>query len=192
MKKLQSIILLSIALIYIPLYQNCAGGRFSASNDTPLSDAKQSSANGQPYDGKIYISADSGCPDGTFVQSRVVLKNSKSATLVRDNCQNINRDLGANDFFVDPIDPDKIHYNNKTYVNEKPYTPIPILSAWYLQLTGVLQSYNSLVYDVDMFDTSAAEIQALKQAGHLVICNISAGTFENWRSDAGSFSAGHL
>ena len=45
------------------------------------------------------------------------------------------------------------------------------------------------VYDVDGFDNSAANVTALHAAGIKAICYLSAGTYENWRSDAASFPA---
>ena len=47
-------------------------------------------------------------------------------------------------------------------------------------------------YDVDFFDTSAATIAALRAGGRKVICYFSAGSFEDWRSDAGLFPAAAL
>lgn len=47
----------------------------------------------------------------------------------------------------------------------------------------------TIFYPVDSEDTSASTISALKSAGHTVICYFSAGSLENWRSDAGDFPA---
>ena len=44
-------------------------------------------------------------------------------------------------------------------------------------------------YDVDLFDTPASTIAALHAAGRKVICYFSAGSFEDWRADAGQFPA---
>jgi hypothetical protein len=43
------------------------------------------------------------------------------------------------------------------------------------------------MYDVDLVDTPQATIDALHTAGRVVICYFSAGTREDWRSDAASF-----
>jgi len=60
--------------------------------------------------------------------------------------------------------------------------------TWYWQLTGTVNnSYAVAAYDIDGFDNSAAEVSALHAAGKHAICYIDAGTWENWRSDAGSF-----
>lgn len=40
---------------------------------------------------------------------------------------------------------------------------------------------------VDLFDVSASSIQKLKSAGKYVVCYLSAGSAENWRSDFKSF-----
>lgn len=50
-------------------------------------------------------------------------------------------------------------------------------------------AYNVDVYDIDLFDASADVINQLHASGHLVIAYFSAGTFENFRSDAGEFQA---
>ncbi|WP_027347168.1 endo alpha-1,4 polygalactosaminidase [Hamadaea tsunoensis] len=48
------------------------------------------------------------------------------------------------------------------------------------------------LYDVDGFDNSAANVSALHAAGIKAVCYLSAGTYENWRSDAGQFPAAIL
>ncbi len=47
--------------------------------------------------------------------------------------------------------------------------------------------YKAQVYDVDLFDTPAETIAALHKLGRKVICYFSAGTYEDWRPDAGQF-----
>jgi len=51
---------------------------------------------------------------------------------------------------------------------------------------------DATVYDIDLFDTSAATIAALKAAGHKVVCYFSAGSAENWRSDYAQFAAADM
>ncbi|KAL7771380.1 hypothetical protein CFE70_001323 [Pyrenophora teres f. teres 0-1] len=48
------------------------------------------------------------------------------------------------------------------------------------------------VWDVDLFDTPATTISALKAAGKIVICYFSAGTAEDWRDDYRDFAATDL
>ncbi len=60
--------------------------------------------------------------------------------------------------------------------------------TWYWQLQGRIDSHHSAaVYDVDGFDTSAAEVARLHRLGRRVICYIDVGTWENWRPDAHRF-----
>lgn len=67
------------------------------------------------------------------------------------------------------------------------WQPAPSLS-WQWQLSGTLNTgYNVDVYDIDLFDNSVATIQSLKNRGIKVVCYFSAGTYENWRSDAPLF-----
>jgi hypothetical protein len=57
-----------------------------------------------------------------------------------------------------------------------------------IQYAGTLDLTNpAQIYDVDMFDTSATVVKKLHTMGRRVVCYISAGTWENWRPDAGKF-----
>jgi len=61
-------------------------------------------------------------------------------------------------------------------------------TSWQIQLQGELDtSIDAQVYDVDLFDTTQANIDALHAKGRKVICYFSAGSFEDWRSDAAQF-----
>jgi len=72
-------------------------------------------------------------------------------------------------------------------------------SDWYRPAVDVaaqvqLQGTPNIGYDVelyvlDLFDTDSAVIDALHADGRRMICYFSAGTFENWRDDAGRFTA---
>lgn len=67
---------------------------------------------------------------------------------------------------------------------------IPAGTKWYWQLMGNIDTnVNVSVYDIDVYDTDIATISSLKQLGRTVICYYSAGTYENWRSDASAFPA---
>lgn len=56
--------------------------------------------------------------------------------------------------------------------------------TWQWQIQGTLDtSFNVDMYDVDLFDTTPAQIQALKEDGRIVVCYFSAGTYEGWRND---------
>ncbi|MFM2152069.1 MAG: hypothetical protein RL199_504 [Pseudomonadota bacterium] len=67
-------------------------------------------------------------------------------------------------------------------------------TSWQIQLDGsaVDKSVVADAYDVDLFDTTQADIDALHAAGRKVICYFSAGSFENWRPDASNFPAAAL
>lgn len=45
------------------------------------------------------------------------------------------------------------------------------------------------IFDVDLFDTPAETVKTLHDLGKKVICYFSAGSFEDWRPDVGSFQA---
>jgi hypothetical protein len=60
--------------------------------------------------------------------------------------------------------------------------------TWYWQLTGKIRTGEDVaVYDVDGFETSAAEVAALHAEGEHVICYIDAGTAEKFRPDYKEF-----
>ncbi len=63
----------------------------------------------------------------------------------------------------------------------------PARLTWYWQLQGKIQTHPVQAYDVDGFDTSAAEVARLHSAGAHVICYIDVGTWENFRPDAKDF-----
>lgn len=63
-------------------------------------------------------------------------------------------------------------------------------TTWQWQLTGTLDtSVNAAVYDVDLFNTTAAQIAGLHAAGRKVICYFSAGSYEPDRPDSAQFPA---
>jgi hypothetical protein len=73
-----------------------------------------------------------------------------------------------------------------------PWRPTPGAS-WQVQLTGPLDSTLDVsIYDVDLFDTTTAQLGALRAAGRRVICYVSVGTYESWRADAAGFPAAAL
>lgn len=45
------------------------------------------------------------------------------------------------------------------------------------------------MYDVDGFETSQADVDAMHAAGIKVVCYLSAGTYERYRPDAAQFPA---
>lgn len=63
-------------------------------------------------------------------------------------------------------------------------------SAWQIQLSGTVDtSVDAPIYDVDMIETTDAQLAALKGRGVKVVCYFSAGSHEDWRADADRFPA---
>jgi len=63
-------------------------------------------------------------------------------------------------------------------------------TSWQWQLQDTIDTTIDVdMYDIDLFDTPAATIADLKNAGRAVICYFSAGSWENWRPDAGDYPA---
>ncbi|WP_221243159.1 endo alpha-1,4 polygalactosaminidase [Conexibacter arvalis] len=69
----------------------------------------------------------------------------------------------------------------------------PADATWQWQLQGPIdRSVSARVYDVDGFETSAAEVARLHRDGRYVVCYISAGAWERWRPDRDRFPAATL
>src|SRR6202035_117774 len=69
----------------------------------------------------------------------------------------------------------------------------PQRSTWQWQLSvPVDQSVDAQVYDIDLFQNSAAVVSSLHAQGRHVVCYLDAGTWEGWRPDAGKFPASVL
>lgn len=69
----------------------------------------------------------------------------------------------------------------------------PAGATWQWQLQGRIDhSVPAQVYDVDGFETSAAEVARLRGAGRYTVCYVSAGAWERWRPDRGRFPAATL
>jgi hypothetical protein len=67
------------------------------------------------------------------------------------------------------------------------WIPAPY-TTWQWQLTTPVDtSVAAQMYDIDLFDNSAAVVAALHRNGSRVICYLDAGTYENFRSDKGAF-----
>lgn len=78
------------------------------------------------------------------------------------------------------------------------HLPLPVASdrvwrpapgtTWQWQLTTPIDtSVEADVFNIDLFDNSAALVAALKARGRRVVCYISAGSWEDWRPDAARF-----
>jgi hypothetical protein len=60
--------------------------------------------------------------------------------------------------------------------------------SFQLQFSGELDlSVDAAVYDIDLFDSAASEVDRLHAAGRRVVCYISVGSWEDWRPDAEDF-----
>jgi hypothetical protein len=61
-----------------------------------------------------------------------------------------------------------------------------------MQLDGRLQRPDRQLHDIDLYDTPQQTIGDLKAVGRVVICYFSAGTWEDWRSDAAAYPTAAL
>lgn len=61
-------------------------------------------------------------------------------------------------------------------------------ASWQIQYSGPLDTtVAAQIFDLDLFETPKATIAKLRARGKRVICYFSAGSFEEWRPDAGAF-----
>lgn len=73
-----------------------------------------------------------------------------------------------------------------------PWRPTPGTS-WQIQFSGALDTSRDVaMYDLDLFDTPDAVFDQLHADGRRVMCYFSAGSWEDWRPDAGDFPAAVL
>jgi len=77
--------------------------------------------------------------------------------------------------------------NEEPAIGDEWFRPVANVS-WQWQLLGTVNTtYDVDIYDIDLFDSPQALIKSLQDVGKKVICYFSAGSYENWREDAGSF-----
>ncbi|TBR12249.1 MAG: hypothetical protein EPO62_00345 [Candidatus Nitrosotenuis sp.] len=63
-------------------------------------------------------------------------------------------------------------------------------TKWNVQLNGrINQSPGIEVYNIDLFDNDKSVVDSLHASGNKAVCYFSAGSWEDWRVDAGSFPA---
>ncbi|KAJ6072779.1 hypothetical protein N7467_010864 [Penicillium canescens] len=62
---------------------------------------------------------------------------------------------------------------------------------WQIQLIDAVEdtTADADIWDIDLFDNTAATISTLQSKGRKVICYFSAGTYEDWRSDISKFDS---
>lgn len=61
-------------------------------------------------------------------------------------------------------------------------------TSWQWQLSGTIDtSFTVQMYDIDLFDAPQSTIDELQARHVAVVCYFSAGSFEDWRSDAGAY-----
>jgi len=73
------------------------------------------------------------------------------------------------------------------------YWQPPARPTFYWQLQGTIDTaVPAAVYDVDGFETTAAEVAALHASGKHVVCYVDVGTAENFRPDYSEFPASVL
>jgi hypothetical protein len=78
----------------------------------------------------------------------------------------------------------------KTANTKTSHPTLPQDVTWQIQYSGEMDySLDVDVYNLDLFDTKAADIAQLRARGIFVMCYFNAGAMENWRPDADQFPA---
>lgn len=64
-----------------------------------------------------------------------------------------------------------------------------LVTSWQMQYTGlpIDQTVDAQVFNIDLFDNDAGVVASLHAGGKRVMCYFSAGSWEDWRPDAGNF-----
>jgi hypothetical protein len=66
-------------------------------------------------------------------------------------------------------------------------------AAWQWQLQGKFQlTPGASAYDIDAFESTAADVRAIHRSGAKAICYVDAGSWEDFRPDAGQFPKASL
>lgn len=83
-----------------------------------------------------------------------------------------------------------ISINTSTDVTNGSFWSPTASTSWQIELAHPLTNttFKASVYDIDMFDNNATTITTLHNQGRKVVCYFSAGSYENWRPDAGAFN----
>jgi len=100
----------------------------------------------------------------------------------------------------DDIKPDSISPTELIQLDDNSLTPDSssdndwwqpgVNTSWQWQLDGDIDtSFDVDMYDLDLFETDPSVLQKLKEDGRFLVCYISAGSWEDWRPDAGEFPA---
>ena len=93
---------------------------------------------------------------------------------------------------ADPVDPDsdpapETDLAIPPFTSGTWYRP-PVTTTWQWQLQGDPNTeYEFALYELDLFETPASVISALKASGRRLLCYFSAGSWEDFRPDAGQF-----
>lgn len=69
------------------------------------------------------------------------------------------------------------------------WKPSPADSFQWILSTALDTTSNASVYDVDAFNTTAANVSTLHSLGRHAVCYVNVGAYENFRSDASAFPA---
>jgi len=89
---------------------------------------------------------------------------------------------------VAPVQPSTPTPTNLVSSTEAPKPGLPLYADWQIQYSGELDlSLDVDVYNLDLFEVTPEEIETLHAHGIYVMCYFSAGSWEDWRPDAGLF-----
>jgi hypothetical protein len=118
-KRISTGVLIALVAI-LSVFQNCT---HSQDGVLQTSSTTNSKGGGEFYDGKTYIESTGPtalCPDG--LNATIVVYDQNTAILTRDNCKQLNppKALTSNDFYIDSVNPDILHYGSRVFGAEFP------------------------------------------------------------------------
>lgn len=177
MSRILVLVILPLLLTYA--FQNCTRVDFGK---TPAVEKLKSSSNGENYDGKVFVHADTlhPCDDLTLHRSIIVLTPNNEFLLVKKDCADIlpPQPLAATDVQIDPTYPALLSSQGSRFIFDASSIPTPpdlscvrknigpvdslkiysVDSPQGPMLTGIAMVYGSPVnfaFDQTVLDTSA-------------------------------------
>jgi hypothetical protein len=128
---LRKLIIAAAALGALTLFQNCSTAVYGSKTESLQ---QNSGGTGNGYDGKIYVVlSELPCPDSTYIDTAILVKDPQQAYLLRESCQSISpRPLAPASFTV--ISENQVAYNGTVYTEMKDSDlPRPILPEFGLK-----------------------------------------------------------
>ncbi len=152
-----------LTLATLLMFQQC--DTRVAHTSTSTSSQESAFGNGQPYDGKIYVSEER-CPDATPV-AKIKYSANGPSSLVKENCESLPQPVSIPqpDVQLDPADPSHLSYHGRQFVLE----PIAANKVTYGDSIMFWDSSINAAITSPAFGTPMT-------SGDLVVCTVAYGS----------------